>query len=380
MKIINAQVFINGSFRKTEVRFNDECILEIGSDLCDDEVIDAEGNYLYPGLIDCHNHGGWFRSFMYEDNNQYGSYEERIRFILNKLPEHGVTTVMPTLAGTDYPRIARSVRELRKLRNSFPGAHLDRFQFEGIYPSLQRYMTETAVNPSLEHTDYLVDKDYSDVLMIHVSPDLPGTAQWCDCMSEKGVLTAVGNTQANAEDVLMAAEHGLSHPDHMFNGYRQMHHRENGAVAAVMYDDGIKAQLTCDGYHVSPLWVKILLKIKGLENVYGVTDMSEASGLQDGTYEVNGKTIIASDGFIYDTDGYISSGNMTANEIMRAARNRCGLSMETVASLYCENVADCLDIKDRGKIETGRMSDFTLMDHDYNVLLTIINGKVYYQK
>ncbi|MBE6103286.1 MAG: N-acetylglucosamine-6-phosphate deacetylase, partial [Erysipelotrichaceae bacterium] len=204
--------------------------------------------------------------------------------------------------------------------------------------------------------------------------------EWCDYMVSKGVDPTVGNTEASAEDVFRAADHGLCQADHMFNGFKAMHHREAGAAAAVMYDDRIKAQLTCDGYHVDPLWVRILIKIKGLENVYGVSDMSEASGLPDGTHVVNGRRITARDGFIYGEDGYIASGNMAINEVMKAARDRCHLTMEEVGSLYCENVAKCLNITDRGKIEVGRKSDLVIMNEDYEALMTIIDGKVFYHR
>ena len=65
MKIINAKAFINGEFVSTEVQFDQNGIVAIGNDLPDDEVIDAEGNYLYPGIIDCHNYGGWLRAIQY---------------------------------------------------------------------------------------------------------------------------------------------------------------------------------------------------------------------------------------------------------------------------------------------------------------------------
>jgi len=380
MKIINARVFIDGQFVNTEVRFDETGITAIGNDLPDTDVIDAEGNYLYAGIIDCHNHGGWLRSFAYGGEDEFGTYEDRVKFLVEKLPEVGVTTVYPTLGGTQYERIARTVREIRKLRDRYEGTRIGDLQFEGVYPSLKRYMTANAVSPSKEHTDWLVDNDYSDVALFHVSPDLPGSMEWCDYMVSQGVDPTVGNTEASAEDVFEAADHGLCQADHMFNGFKAMHHREAGAAAAVMYDDRIKAQLTCDGYHVDPLWVKILIKIKGIDKVYGVSDMSDASGLPEGTHIVNGKKITAKDGFIYSEDGYITSGNMAINQIMKAARDRCGLTMEEVGTLYAENVAACLNVTDRGKIAVGRKSDLVLMTEDYEVLQTIIGGKTVYRK
>ena len=64
MLIKNAKVFIDGKFHETEVQFDEKGITAIGNDLKDDEVIDAEGKYLFAGLIDAHVHGGWGRSIV----------------------------------------------------------------------------------------------------------------------------------------------------------------------------------------------------------------------------------------------------------------------------------------------------------------------------
>ncbi len=381
MKIINARVFIDGEFRNLEVSFDNEKITAIGTNLPDDEVIDARGQYLYPGLIDCHNHGGFLRSFQVDDSEEYGTFEEQVCYLAAKLPECGVTTVFPTMGGTDYERIRESLMRIRKLRGKIKGTRIGYFQLEGIYPSLKRYVTAESVNPSPQHTDYLVDNDYSDIIMAHVGPDLPGTDEWCEYMVSKGVFPTVGNTEASAYDVFRAADHGLCQADHMFNGYKAMHHREDGAALGVLLDDRIKAQVTCDGYHVSPMNVRLLIKNKGIDNVYGVSDMSRSSGMPEGTHTMtDGSVITVRDGFIFGENGYIVSGNMSLNEIMKAAEQRCKLSKEEVGRLYGENAAKCLNIKDRGKIEVGRLSDFTLMDEDYNVLCTIIGGKTVYQK
>ena len=57
-----------------------------------------------------------------------------------------------------------------------------------------------------------------------------------------------------------------------------------------------------------------------------------------------------------------------------------GFSREEIGLIFSENAARALNIKDRGKIEVGRKSDLVLMDDDYNVDMTIIDGKIFYQK
>ena len=66
MIIKNARTFLNGVFTDLEVRFDGNGITEIGHNLTGDEVIDAEGNYLFAGIIDTHCHGGFMCSFAHE--------------------------------------------------------------------------------------------------------------------------------------------------------------------------------------------------------------------------------------------------------------------------------------------------------------------------
>ena len=383
MIITNANVFMNGRFTAADVRFDADIIIETGTGLAkrypDEEILDAEGHDLYPGFIDCHNHGGWNIEFMAFDDDSDESYFEQIRKLSRLLPSVGVTTVYPTLSGTAYDRIARSVRLLRKVRDQVSGARIADFQLEGVYPSLKRYMTPEAVAPAKEHSDFLVDRDYSDVALFHVSPDLPGSIEWIDYIVSHGVFPVVGNTEASYEDVIKAADHGLNHADHMFNGFEAMHHRKEGAALAVMMDDRIKAQLTADGYHVAPAWVRFLIRCKGIGNIYGVTDMSGPSGLEEGEHVLrDGRRITARDGTLFEEKGYILSGNVSLNRILKAAREKCHLSKEEVALLYAENVAECLNIRDRGKIEAGRKSDLVIMNDDYDVIRTVIGGRTVY--
>ena len=385
MIIENARVFIDGKFHDVDVRFNESEITEIGRNLYGSEIIDGKGLDLYAGIIDAHCHGGFMCSFGHESrNSSLGSRFDQLQFLAAKLPETGVTTVFPTLAAdlSGYDEEVEAVKFIRKVRKDLKGADLMKFHFELTYLTMERYFDEIGEIPlpSKEHSDYLVDGDYSDVAFICVAPEMEGAMEWLDYVSSKGIIPEIGYTKCTAEQVIEAADHGLGTCSHLFNGYMPMHHRESSAVAGIMLDDRIKAQLTMDGFHVNPAWIKLAIKAKGIENCYGITDLSSVSGLPDGDNVMpDGSIVITRNGFNYRHDGHLLSGNNTMDRMMYRARNICGLTKEQVGLLYAENPASCLRITDRGKIQVGRKSDFVLMDDDYNVKMTIINGKVFYQ-
>ena len=387
MIIRNAKVFIDGQFRDTDVRYDSSGILEIGKDLAGDEVIDAKGNYLYAGMVDAHCHGGFKRAFNFTNAfGDIGDHERQVRYLLRKLPSTGVTTVYPTLAIKNHPineiyeDMRDSVRTIRKVHKDYEGAEPLKFHFEHPFPTLDRYLHEYIRPATPERADLVVDGDYSDVGIFGIAPDYENALEFIDYLVSKGVDPEDGYTKATVAQTREAADHGMNQASHLFNGYQPMHHRISGPAEGVLLEDRIFAQLTMDGYHVNPDWIKLTLRIKGIDRCYGITDLSEFSGLPEGRNVLDDGTVIEThDGYNWRPDGHLLSGNMVANEIMKCARDIVGLSMEEVGSLYFENPARCLRLNDRGKIEVGRKSDLVIMDHDYKVLKTIINGEVYYE-
>ena len=387
MIISNAKVFIDGKFWDTDVRYDNKEILEIGKNLTGDEVIDTKGNYLYAGMVDAHCHGGFKRAFNYHPGfRSIGTHEEQVRALLAKLPETGVTTVYPTLAIKNnpineiYEDMRDSVRVIRKVHKDYVGAEPLKFHFEHPFPTLDRYVHKYVKPATIERADLVTDGDYSDVGIFGIAPDYENAIPFIDYLVSKGVDPEDGYTKATVVQTREAADHGMNQASHLFNGYQPMHHRISGPAEGVLLEDRIFAQLTMDGYHVNPDWIKLTLRIKGIDRCYGITDLTEFSGLPEGRNVLEDGTVIEThDGFNWRPDGHLLSGNMVANEIMKCARDKVGLTMEEVGTLYFENPAKCLRLTDRGKIEVGRKSDLVIMDKDYRVLKTIINGEVYYE-
>lgn len=389
MKITNGKVFIDGKFHEgLEVKFDKERIIDIGENLQDDEVIDAKGNYVFAGLIDAHVHGGYGRNFTaIERVDEFGDIEEQTRYLNDKFPSTGVTSYFPTINAdwSDYETLGQITRGVRNVKKEgVKGADPFRFHYECAFLTMDRYLEQCSdwMKPAnKESSDIMVDYDYSDVAIISLAPETDGALEYIDYIVSKGVMPEIGYDKATAEQVIEAADHGLCQATHLFNGYEPMHHRKSTSNVAVLLDDRIKTQLTIDGVHVNPTWIKFTIKAKGLENCYGITDFSSSAGLPEGWHDFgNGMRFETRDGFNYHENGHLAGGSNAMNDMMRRAYKICGLDRETIGSLYAENPALCTRVTDRGKIEVNRRSDFVIMDDDYNVLKTIIKGEVYYSK
>ena len=77
MIITNAQVFIDGKFHDVDVQYDENEIINIGKNLTEningEQIIDAQGNYLFAGFIETHQHGGFRKTFY---RNEYSENAE----------------------------------------------------------------------------------------------------------------------------------------------------------------------------------------------------------------------------------------------------------------------------------------------------------------
>ena len=381
MIIRNAKTFIDGRFRDLDVRYDAEGIQEIGKDLSDGEILDATGNYLIPGLIETRFHGGWGK-WLVGNGEGEDSVAEKLKLFCGRLPEYGVTTLIPTIGSGGVEDRRETVRVIRSLRGKVEGSDVYKFYFENLFlnpdntaSSLSHEFDEL---PSKEIVLQEADGDISDVMMVSLAPELEGGIALIDWLKENGIIPSLVCSLADAKTVHEAADHGLAACTHIFNGYGRLHHRDSSTVAAILTEPRIACQLIADGYHVNPVWIRLLINCKGVDRVYAVSDHFAYSGLPDGRHVLDGTVFIARDGLAFMENGTIFGGNYMLSDEMRLCFEKCGLSREETFSIFTESPAKCLNITDRGRIEVGRRSDFVIMDPDFHVLKTIINGEVVY--
>ena len=93
-------------------------------DLPYDRLMDAQGQYVSPGFIDIHSHGGGGADFM------DGGVEPIEQAAMMHL-EHGTTTIYPTTLASSYPVLQQAVLDIGQAMHSSkrlphsPGAHLE---------------------------------------------------------------------------------------------------------------------------------------------------------------------------------------------------------------------------------------------------------------
>ena len=252
-----------------------------------EEVIDCGGNYLSPGFIDVHCHGGGGGSFMSMDPEQH------IKAMKMHL-QHGVTALTPT-PGTIDPQEIRKLGEIKAeidKRDDLPH-HLGYFM-EGpltqphpdmaVGAAKAPVITPDIYEPALKEAKGIVSRWMA-------APELEGGMEFGRALRAAGITGCMGHSNATVADVEEAMKNGYSCVVHLYsvmstvtrdNGFRR-----GGLVEAGLLFDDLDVEIICDGCHLPPELIKLAIKCKGYDKLMLVSDCGPLGGFPEGEYYVD---------------------------------------------------------------------------------------------
>ena len=366
--IKNALVVTN-EVKKCDVLVKDGIIAGIGS-FSEGDIIDGEGMYLMPGLIDTHVHG--------VNGGAFDGIGEPFDDALTYEAAHGITSIAATTGtqpgynfGEAYDHIACEAK--RRTR----GAKIMGIHSEGpcVSPAKKGAMNADAmVKPSAEFMRELCSHGDGLLKLITVAPELDGAKEAAAEAISHGVKLSMGHTNATAEEALAAIDFGFTRVTHTCNGMRAFTHRDPGILGVALTDDRLMCEMICDFVHLSPIAVKLVYKAKGAQNICIISDTGRISGLPDDDYRVYGKTRHSHDGAIYLDDGTIAGSWHT---MLKGVQNlySIGVPLTDIALMASYNPAKALDIEDKtGWIKVGLAADLVLMDSALEPVKVFIDG------
>lgn len=338
-----------------------------------DKVIDAGGNMLMPGFIDIHSHGAG-------GCDTCDCTVESIRTIADCKMKEGVTTWLPTtltLGTNTLADVCRCVKEYAESPNGSktPGVHL-----EGPYINPRQC---GAQNPAFvreaDYEEVSMLNDIYPVLLISMAPEMPGAVDFIAKASAAGITCSAGHSAAGYADFLKAKAAGLKHLTHFCNQMSPQHHREIGLVGAGMLDQDILIEVICDKIHLCADMLKLTFQNKDISQMIMVTDSLACSWMPDGPGQLGGLPIIVKDGVARLESGNLAGSTLRYAKGLRNIRELTGKPLSELVKATSRNQARSLGLHDLGKIEPGYTADLVLLDSEYDVLKTIIDGEVRYE-
>ncbi|WFA08792.1 N-acetylglucosamine-6-phosphate deacetylase [Tissierella sp. Yu-01] len=343
------------------------------------DVIDVEDNLIIPGLIDIHIHGGggW---------GVTGGTIEEARGLTKYLASKGVTSFHPTIGGNTLEVIKKSVNNLSTvIEEGHEGARILGIHMEGPFLNPEKkgaFKVEYLLKPSLELMKEFLKIGNEHVIHVSMAPELEGAEEVIRYLSQKNILVSGAHTNADIVQTRNGIDWGIRLSNHTGNAQRSIHHREPGALGGYLLDERVDCELICDLYHIHPDMAKLIIKIKSIDKICLISDSIEATGINPGEYNFLGRmALVDEDGWSKLPDGTIAGSTKDMIYGFKNLVKTLDFSIEEAVKMACINPARLSNVLDsKGSIETNKDADLVVIDDEFNVLYTFVEGKLEYKK
>lgn len=331
--------------------------------ISENKIINAKGLYVCPGFIDVHTQG----------IGNYDVWDNSINSLINmsKLyAKHGVTGFLAT---TDYKQ---DTIEFLNKNIELPGAKMLGIHIEG--PFISKDFKGAIPVQTIKKPDYKILNNiltYKKIKMITVAPELNGINKIIKILNKRKIIVSLGHTNSNYEQALESIKNGATHCTHIFNAMRPFDKRDIGVTGACLSSDNVSVQVIPDGIHLHPSVLKFIYRIKPLDKIVIITDSIRAASMPDGVYKGN---FVKYRGKVYLKNTNTLAGScLTMENAVKNMFKFSGANLNEVISMATINPAKVIGIDNKlGSLQTGKIADITIIDKNFNVKMTIVNGRI----
>ncbi len=350
-------------------------------DLPFDYEIDADNNYVSPGFIDVHVHGGGGYDFM------DGGADPIIQ-AANFHLKTGTTSIMPTSLScstevlTDFLADLRTAQHAKTLLGTILGAHLEGPYFAKSQAGAQNPQYITLPKPE----EYqIILRDFGDLICRwSFAPELEGSLAFCEALVANGVYPSVAHSEAIYDDVKAAYDKGCRTVTHLYSGMstitRHNGYRKLGVTESAYLLDEMNVEIIADGKHLPPELLKMIVKCKDNKKICLVTDAMRAAGTGFTESFLGRKgeqtPCIIDDSVAKLPDLTSFAGSIaTADRLVRTMVELADCNVETAVAMMTEAPARMFGLKSKGKLAKGYDADVIIFDAHINIKKVIAGGK-----
>ena len=339
------------------------------------KIINVNGAYIAPGFIDTHIHG----------IGGFGTDDQSPSSILKMseiLAQYGVTSFIPTLYSGKEDLLIKGIKSILKAMGKEKGAKILGIHLEGPFISPERLGVQTpdSISPvDLDLMQRLYKASKGHIINMTVAPELKNMRELALYCIEKNINLQAGHTNATYKNMVEGMQVRILHTTHLFNAMSRIHHRDPGAVGAVFIHPEISCELICDGIHVDPNLIKLLVDIKPHDKLVLVTDSLKPTKQKADKLFANNEEVYLDKCFYRKSDNVIAGSALT---MIDGVKNLVswGLSHEQAIKMASTNPANIHKIPNKGQIAPGYDADLVVFNEDFHIIYTLINGKIYQEK
>ena len=373
----NALVYVAGEgVKKCSVEF-DETIKAIGADSVAEEIALPEGAIVLPGFVDQHIHGAGGSDGM---DATVADYE----IIAKTVAAEGTTSFLVTTMTQSVGNITKAMEAVKEYRSAeHDGARVVGIHLEGpfIAPAHKGAQPlEYVAKPDVEVFKAYNEASGNAIKIVTLAPEMEGADALVEYLTANGIVSSIGHTGAKCADIEKAIASGASNVTHTYNAQTALHHREIGTVGSAMLFDELNCELIADTIHVSVPAMRLLVKNKPLDKLSLITDAMRAKGIPDGVSELGGQVVYVKNGEARLADGTLAGSVLRMNRAVQNMVTKVGVPFTQAVDYATINPARMIGIdQEAGSIAVGKRADFTVINENYDVLLTVCGGKIIYQ-
>lgn len=370
----NVQAYIEGAgIVKTNICFDERILSTHHAD--GEEIVLPEDAVVLPGFIDLHIHGAGGSDTM-------DGTKQALQTICKTLAQEGTTGFLVTTMTQSEGNILRALQAVKdydeEVGAQVLGVHLEGPFLSPKYAGAQP--EEYIAKPSVARFEKYNQACGGKIKKVTIAPEEEGAEELISYLSQRGIIPSLGHSAATAEHVKKAVKWGAKSVTHTFNAQSPFKHRDIGVAGSALLCDELACEIIADGVHVSFDAIKLLVKNKPIEQITLITDAIRAKGLGEGESELGGQKVYVKDGQARLADGTLAGSVLKMNLAVQNMVQEVDVPFCQAIDFATKNPARQLGLyEERGSIAQGKRADFTVLDKDYRVLMTIVGGKTVYR-
>lgn len=319
---------------------------------------------LLPGLVDAQVNGyGGF------DLNGAAVSPAAVVGLVDALARVGTTTVVPTVITGSQERMEASLRAIAEavaaqpaVARAIPFVHLEGPWLSEVDGPRGAHELAEVRPPDLREFDAWQRAAAGLVGMVTLSPHHPGVRDHIAALVRRGVRVAVGHTHCAAEEIGRAVDAGARYSTHLGNGIQAQLPRHPNAIWAQLADDRLTAGFIADGHHLPDQALRAMIRAKGIERSFVVSDSVALAGARPGVYDapVGGAVELHRDGRLNVAGTPYLAGAALPLVAGIATLVRAGFTLAEAVGLVTERPGAV--VGRGGVLEVGAPADLLLYD------------------
>lgn len=337
-------------------------------------VIDAKNYKLLPGFLDLHIHGR-------EGCDIMDASRESIETISESLAKHGVVGFLGTTVTATWDNTLNAFKAIGEAYHNQPnGAQVLGAYNEGLFFTEDHkgaHDEKYFLPLNRENIDAIIEASQGALKVVALAPELPDSNNIIRHLTSQNIKPMLGHTNANYQQTCEALHAGACGGVHVFNGMKGIHHRDPGCAGAVLLDQDAYVEVIADGVHLHPGILKLIYRLKGPSNMGLISDCIVAGGKPDGTYRLGMLDVHVKNGIARTDSGSLAGSTLTLENAVANLINLADIPLLEAVHMASLIPAKFLGIQDTlGSISLKKRACVTLVDDDFQVQATIIDGKL----